>query len=332
MSLLLAGGERDGCAWYRVEVPARWLQRQGVEVRTAYAAQGDLTDQDLVVVQTFSSSRGIDPTLVYATAIMQQRGIRVAYDVDDDLWAIPDWNPLKALWTGSMYKNLTSMIRLADVVTTTTEQLGATLELLNHRVQVIPNALPREAFSDCDRSAHTGIRVGWAGSATHDKDLEQVHAALAQLLLDRPDVTLVFMGWCPPVWADYRARVESRPWVQPPMYYRELESLDLDVFIAPLADCAFNRSKSDVKLLEAAAMGWPIVCTDFGPYAGGPDVVPGIRVPLDRPDRWVEALTTLIRDAELRRMFGLDAWRHVSKHRTIDDTGPRWLRAFGVTA
>lgn len=330
--LLTTAGGRDGCSWYRVEVPARWLREQGVTVRTKYADQGDVCEAegDLEGIGTFFNSRGVDPTLLFAALAMQQRGIRVVYDMDDDLWALPEWNYHAALTDERMRKNMTSMVRVADVVTTPTQVLAGRLEALGGKPRVIPNALPSEAFVDRPRAPHTGLRIGWAGSATHIEDLAQVHAAFAQLLLDRLDVTLVFFGWTPPLWIHY-VRAESHPWVQLPAYYDALAALDLDIFVAPLAACAFNEAKSPLKLYEAGAMGWPIVCTDFGPYAGAPDGVPALRVPLDRPDRWHEALTVLCRDPALRRALGGDAQRHVAARHRIDHVGPQWLEALDLS-
>jgi glycosyltransferase involved in cell wall biosynthesis len=71
---------------------------------------------------------------------------------------------------------------------------------------------------------------------------------------------------------------------------RDLAS-EFDVAIAPLADTAFNRLKSDIKLLEYTAMGLPAVVSAIGPYLDADWV--------DRcssPDDWGRALSELIND------------------------------------
>jgi hypothetical protein len=45
-----------------------------------------------------------------------------------------------------------------------------------------------------------------------------------------------------------------------------LKSLNADISLAPLDQNQFNMSKSNIKALEAVALGIPLVSTKFGPY------------------------------------------------------------------
>ena len=42
------------------------------------------------------------------------------------------------------------------------------------------------------------------------------------------------------------------------------------MFIAPLSDNNFNKAKSDLKYIEASALGIPIVCQDICTYENAP--------------------------------------------------------------
>lgn len=333
--VLFAAGAYDGPTWYRVETPARWLERQGYPIRVAYfeisEARGDFAPVAGEPIGAVVSQRGCGLSLLLAAAALQRAGLRFIYDLDDDVWSVPRWNGLWQAFGDAERKTVTSLVRIADRVTVSTEALGDVVELFNWRVQVIPNALPPDAVEEPRPRRRPGFRIGWAGSPTHDRDLEQAEGALAALLEKHEEIRLVFMGWCPPVWAGH-PRVELHEWVQPPRYYQALADLELDVFVAPLCGHPFNRSKSDVKLLEAGCMGWPIVCTDFGPYRDGPQAVPALRVAVDAPQQWYEALAALIADPTRRRELGEAARRHVLGSRMIDHTGPKWARALGLEA
>jgi glycosyltransferase involved in cell wall biosynthesis len=325
MGVLMTYGECDGPAWYRAETPARWLRAQGVPVRVVT----DFVDEargDLEGVQQFAGSRLCDPTALFAAMVMQQRGIRVVYDIDDHVWAIPDRNVAKAAVRRQL-KTMTSFVKIADCVTTATERLADELELLNWRVQVIPNALPPEALEPDRPRSKPGFRIGWAGSVTHVADLELLAEPLAAVLDRCPEARLVFMGYCPPGWVGH-PRVEVAEWVQVPRYYQALRALELDVFVAPLVDDPFNRCKSDLKLLEAGIMGWPILCSNLGPYADRADAVPALRVGDTRD--WVEALLALVDDLERRNALGARARDWVRQHRMIEHVGRAWLRALAL--
>ena len=49
-------------------------------------------------------------------------------------------------------------------------------------------------------------------------------------------------------------------------YYQLIESLDIDIAVAPLEDNMFNHGKSNVKLLEYGMLGLPIIASPVGPY------------------------------------------------------------------
>jgi len=65
--------------------------------------------------------------------------------------------------------------------------------------------------------------------------------------------------------------IEFHPWVNLLSYPSFLASLNAQMFIAPLSDNAFNKSKSDIKFIEAAQLGIPCLCQDLETYKNAPD-------------------------------------------------------------
>jgi hypothetical protein len=63
-----------------------------------------------------------------------------------------------------------------------------------------------------------------------------------------------------------------------------------DLGIAPLVDNAFNRLKSDIKVLEYTAMGLPVVASSVEPYSDADQAI------LCNPSEWYPTLRTLIQD------------------------------------
>jgi hypothetical protein len=90
-----------------------------------------------------------------------------------------------------------------------------------------------------------------------------VAEAMAQLA---DEVDWVLLGHCPDgLRKPFR---EIHPPVAIADYPAALAALNLDVAIAPLEINAFNEAKSNLKLLEYGALGYPVVCSDIVPYQG----------------------------------------------------------------
>jgi hypothetical protein len=65
-------------------------------------------------------------------------------------------------------------------------------------------------------------------------------------------------------------KIEFHPWVRLYDYGNKLFDLNVNMIVAPLEDNTFNRSKSDLKFIEACALGLPIACQDLCTYENAP--------------------------------------------------------------
>lgn len=163
------------------------------------------------------------------------------------------------------------------------------------------------------------LRVGWAGAAQHLGDLRLVEQLVRELA---GEVDWVFMGMCPDELRPYVK--EFHRFVSYKDYPAKLANLDLDIAIAPLEDNPFNACKSNLRLLEYGAMGWPVVCSDVYPFRT--DDPPVLRV-LNQHQAWMEALRPLLQDAALRRRQGqaLHDWQQ--RHYQVQSHVDAWFHA-----
>lgn len=188
-------------------------------------------------------------------------------------------------------------------------------------IRRVPNALDPRFWGGKRRvpTPRKRLRVGWAGAAQHLGDLRLVQDVV-KALADRVD--WVFMGMCPD---ELRPCVkEFHRFVSYKDYPDKLASLDLDIAIAPLEDHLFNACKSNLRLLEFGAMGWPVVCSDVYPFRT--DDPPVLRVPNDT-GAWLAALERLIGDAGFRQAQGDALHRWVRKNYMIERHVEHWFRA-----
>ena len=196
-------------------------------------------------------------------------------------------------------------LELSDRLVVTTEPLREYYQAFVPETRVIPNSLVETTWFDLEvtKRARTGkLRVGWAGAQQHLGDLDMIQTVVAHF---GTRVDWVFMGMCPPSIQPHVKEVH--PFVSIDVYPQTLANLDLDIAIAPLEDNHFNACKSNLRLLEYGAMGWPVVCSDVYPFRT--DAPPVSRVPND-VDAWIAELEKLIASDTLRTDMGnrLNHW------------------------
>jgi glycosyltransferase involved in cell wall biosynthesis len=255
-----------GVGYYRLIWPAqavRKLTGWDVSIHDKKHPLTDATGYDVVVVQRMSEPKQIKE-LIKARAM----GIGLVHDVDDALWRVDRRN---RAWSyhnevvGGMrrYQLVDVACDIADVVTASTDMLARRYGG-DHGV-VLRNALPGIGRVQEAPGPREVVRIGWTGSlATHPGDLEVMGDAVARVLAADPDVQFAVIGEpayrIAPVLGIPESRIEALDWVPIRHYHQELRER-IDVMLVPLADTAFNRSKSWLKALEASGGGLAVTAS-----------------------------------------------------------------------
>ncbi len=194
-------------------------------------------------------------------------------------------------------------------------------------VYVYPNTVRPEHYATrfkVQRENPDEIRIIWQGSASHIVDWYPLRDAIRTVAHKYPAVKWVIFG----EYFDYihdaipDEQVEHHGWVNYPAYklYRSL--LDCDINLCPLVDNAFNRCKSAIKWYEGSMMRVPeaTLAQNTEPYHEIQDGKTGLL--FSTPAEFVEKLSLLIEDAQLRRRLGDAAHKWVLKNRTPEATTP----------
>lgn len=335
MRVALFPSDRGACAHYRIEEPARVAALEGVEVEHCGI---DLTVETRVYpggrrtnvpadldAEVYVISRPASVQNVSLVRWWKRQGHAVVVDVDDDLTALPAHNPCRAAFErpDCHWRNLLQACGIADLVTVTTPELAERFAP-HGRVAVLPNCVP-EAMLALPRSSD-GQTLGWGGAQiVHRGDLEVSGAAVAEALertgwgfkvIGEPDDVARSLG------VD-----ELRSTGRLPLEQWHCELGSLDVGIAPLADCIFNRAKSYLKPLEYAARGVPCVMSPTPAYEAL--AAQGIGVlAAPRTRNWRSALLALMRDEDNRRTFAEQGRATVAERLTYERNGWRWAEAW----
>ena len=176
---------------------------------------------------------------------------------------------------------LVELLREANLVLVSTEELKSRLGSLNDHIIVCPNALSERIWFaplppnqyggkrlpiSRERETTDEIRAVYMGSATHEDDLEMLAEAVADVRGTHPNFQLFTIGvtFNPKPWHEAIPICKGHypRFVQ---WFRHVAEL-IDFAIAPLLDTEFNRCKSSIKVLEYAAAGLPTIASDVIPY------------------------------------------------------------------
>lgn len=278
-------------AFYRCLMPMYALNMGGRAVAHASSARfgREALDYDVVVIQIDNS-----PSVLEFTIALQAQGKKVVYEIDDAFDCLEPWHPQYASYgQPARQEAIRAMMAQVDAVQVSTGWLAARYAKYAKRIVTVPNMVELASWPRADRLRKDGLfKVLWAGSPSHSGDLEVIIPAMGRFLTAHPDARLVLFGQ---TIKDARLpadQVEIIDFCEFEEYPFKLAAIDADVAIAPLADVPFNYGKSNLRILQYWATGYPVVASNVGPYkeACGPA---DAGVLCDTEDEWVTSLETI---------------------------------------
>jgi glycosyltransferase involved in cell wall biosynthesis len=325
---MIALGESAN-AQYRVYDPADALRARGHRVFTAVfeelRARGSLLDFDVVYGWRIHS-----PGFARVARLLAERDVGFVWDNDDNLSAIDvKGRTNHRFFTGlnghRILAEQSAMMRMANLVTTPSAGLADHFRgMTDADVRVIENYVgpisPRTVSSKPQR-----IVIGWVAHMEHQTDIERLRLQEPlQRLLDRhPHVHVASIGCGLGLKSD---RYHHERYVP----FEELRGYvaSFDIGLAPIVDSAFNRSRSNVKVKEYAALGIPWLASPIGPYAALGSDEGGCLV---ADDRWYEELERLVLDGRARRKLAKRGVKW-ARRQTIEENVHVWEATFQEAA
>jgi GT2 family glycosyltransferase/glycosyltransferase involved in cell wall biosynthesis len=307
-------GNVFGGGQYRILQPAAIMRGSGVALAQAHPTILDdhvLTAMapDVVVLQFQQTDTQIEAMKRYRKAVPDAF---MVYEIDDIFWRVPDESIHKAGVPADVKERIERAAKICNAITVTTPYLADQMKRLtrNVDVRIIPNELPQwfiNAAREGRRNAKstdssTKPRVGWVGGVGHSGDLSILPDVMKRL---GDTVHWVFMGWAPGQkhgqqinmdWVPEGVTAEFTPGVDFKDYPAAMGALRLDLALAPLQDNMFNRCKSDLRILEYGAAGFPVLASDIVTYADCPVIA---RAPWNA-QAWAEEIVSLLGDKERR--------------------------------
>ncbi|WP_425928523.1 glycosyltransferase [Pseudomonas sp. NyZ201] len=222
----------------------------------------------------------------------------VIYELDDYVVKVPKKNGHLKHTPRDLEGSLRRGIARCDRLVVSTEPLADALSDTHRDIRVLPNMLAEELWvgQRARRRTSSKPRVGWGGGTSHTGDLEVIAEVIKTLA---NEVEWIFFGMCPPALRPYIH--EFHPPVGLGAYPAKLSSLNLDLALAPLEFHIFNDCKSNLRLLEYGACGYPVIVTDTAAYRG---YLPCTRVKTNSTEEWLEAIRMHLADPDASYRMG----------------------------
>ncbi|MEA9606972.1 glycosyltransferase [Xanthomonas campestris pv. plantaginis] len=257
----------EGCGHYRVIQPLKALRDVGMVdavMFNGHLAIAELTRQDpeVIVLQ-----RQVGEARLEAMRRMKalSRAFKV-YELDDYLPNLPLKNAHRAHMPKDILKTVRRGLSFVDRFVVSTPALAEAFAGLHSDIRVVENRLPAHWWDALpERTVRQGgkPRIGWAGGASHTGDLELIADVVKELA---GEVEWVFLGMYPFALREYIHQFQ--PGVPIDHYPAALAALDLDIALAPVEQNLFNECKSNLRLLEYGACGYPVIASDVRCYRG----------------------------------------------------------------
>lgn len=179
------------------------------------------------------------------------------------------------------------------------------------RVEIVPTVVDLSRYTISESSKNDILTIGWIGSPSTAKFLDQITPALNEVLANRK-VKVVAVG----ANADQlnKSLFKVMPWAVD-TEVRDIQNFDIGIM--PLPDEPFERGKCGYKLIQYMACGKPVIASPVGVNSKiVDDSVNGFLAVTH--EEWVAALIKLIDSSALRKKMGLAGRKKIVCQYSLD--------------
>lgn len=255
------------------------------------------------------------------------------FEIDDNLLSVPTNIDMDGVYKG--YRpTLKQVIKWAATVIVSTSPLAEEISKINPRTILVPNKISARIWkSNLEKEfiSSPEFTAVYFGTKSHKEDYELILPALTEVAQRVKNFRLLVIGaleesyptptWVtvlpvPPINRNYPAFVQ---------WLKEVTK-HADVGLAPLHDTSFNNYKSNLKALEYAALGLPVLASKGSVYNRVSEEAPAIIAVDNSLENWVSALLELTSDKSKIFLQGEENKKWVFKNHSIFDNNSAYYQ------
>ena len=229
--------------------------------------------------------------------LLRRANPRIIFDFDDAVMFREQKHrrPLD----GKNFRKFLRTVKHCSAIVAGNDFLACFAQACGRQTVVLPTSIDLTKYRLKQHSEGLGLIIGWLGLSDGLPYLQHIQPALKRL-------TQLFPGLRLKVISDKPLQlqgvaVENEPWV---LETEQANLSSFDIGIMPLWDSLWTRGKCGYKILQYMGVGTAVVASDVG--VNNEIITSGENGFLARTeDDWVEAIRSLIENAEQRKNFGL---------------------------
>lgn len=245
----------EGSKYHRVKLPLSFFKDHEV-IFTDGLDEFLLTDIDILWIHWNSK---VQP--IYLSLFREKYKFKIILDIDDS-WNVPNNHVSPNVQLSALFSKAYAAV--ADWIIVSNPKLIPEVSKINLNISVVPNHIPYgyDQFKLVTESKedfmNRRIKVGFFGGHNHYNDWMEIQGQINTLVKnplfkEQADFYLCGYSSTNPWWNKLKTKFPYAKLIQGSKVEDYMPVYDLDISLCPLEDNHFNRCKSDLKILEAAA-------------------------------------------------------------------------------
>jgi glycosyltransferase involved in cell wall biosynthesis len=300
-----------GVSYHRILAPLLLMKDVDVYVTNNLEEKDFEKGCDVVVFNRIIPNEAMSKLL----ELKLKYGFKIVCDVDD-YWHLDEHHILYQSYLDNNFaESQIECLQFADIITTTNDRLADKIKPYNSNVHILPNAIPKQGQFDIERTKSKQPRLFWQGSETHRKDIEILKPVANEIYYKLPQCKMVMAGynggeeWQSMVHNYTSGNMLSLMIIEAQKVTNYYEAYkEADICLVPLLDSNFNQYKSNLKVLEAANLGLPVIASNVNPYLDLPILY------ANNSKEWVKHIKTLVESKKAQKEHGKELKEYCDKH------------------
>lgn len=332
-----------GCSWYRCMAPNMMLNlyQKAVLLESTTMILDPRYYQNVKAVKIQRQATPAQREFVkFLKQLSKEQGFKIIYEIDDVVFRedIPMYNRNRDAFTSDEIRgSIMDIMNMCDEVTVTCDFMRDYFieKTGNKNTTVIPNYLLKWWFDryynlnnllkSYERNKKkpkvsifaSGTHVDVANRNNQQDDFTNI---VQTVIKTRTMFKWQFYGSFPLPLKPFidRGEIAYYPWTPLPQFPQSMAESDTQLTFAALEDNNFNRAKSNIKLIEAGALGIPAICPDMVTYKDailkyktGDDLIDQIKYALKDQTRYADLCK---KSRAYSENFWLEDEKNLGKH------------------
>jgi len=256
----------NGINYHRLMTPfVRLRSKEGVNIHF-FQSYNEIKKFDLTQVKAVVTSRRCTVTDHKAFKdYLVKNDVKLILD-NDDYWKLPKSNDAYKYYRKTAGPDILKSIKIADEIWTPSEYLGERMRKINPDVPIrlVPNTVneKEEQWREYEKDPTDVVRFGYLGANGHMDDIKSMG-----ITFEDYELYCTHLGGRVASEGHYDEYLKAKHRLIPKDIHQYASFYKkFDVSLAPLLGGAFNKSKSNLKVIEAAFTRTAIIASNVTPY------------------------------------------------------------------